>query len=104
MRDGGLALALVVIELKQELSLIESASRESNAVTAARLEVEVRARGFVTERLEYTDANGVLKVNIVGRKGEGTGGIAFLSHLDTVPGTSWTSDAWSPRIEGDRLV
>src|SRR5215204_6491117 len=97
-------MALDVVELTQELSRIESVSRNSNAAAANRLEEELRARGFVTERLEYSDANGVLKANVVGRKGEGTGGIAFLSHLDTVPGTGWTSDAWSPRIEGDRLV
>jgi acetylornithine deacetylase len=97
-------MALDVIELTKELSAIESVSRNSNAAAADRLDAELRARGFTTERLEYTDAAGVLKVNIVGRKGEGTGGIAFLSHLDTVPGTAWTTDAWSPRIEGDRLV
>lgn len=97
-------MALDVIELTRELSAIESMSHNSNAAAADRMEEELRARGFATERLEYTDANGVRKVNIVGRKGEGSGGIAFLSHLDTVPGTGWTSDAWSPRIEGDRLV
>lgn len=97
-------MALDVIELTKELVRIESVSRNSNAAAADRLEALLRERGFATERLEYTDANGVLKVNIIGKKGEGTGGIAFLSHLDTVPGTAWTSDAWDPRIEGDRMI
>lgn len=97
-------MALDVIELTKELVAIESVSSSSNAPAAERLETLLRERGFVTERLEYTDAKGVLKVNIVGRKGEGTGGIAFLSHLDTVPGTAWTSNAWEARIEGDRMI
>lgn len=97
-------MALDVVELTKELVAIESVSRNSNAAAADRLEAVLRENGFATERLEYTDAAGVRKANVVGRKGEGTGGIAFLSHLDTVPGTAWTTDAWAPRIEGDRLV
>lgn len=97
-------MALDVIDLTKALVAIDSVSRNSNAAAADRLEAIMRERGFETERLEYTDNNGVSKVNIVGRKGQGIGGLAFLSHLDTVPGTAWTSDAWAPRIEGDRLI
>ncbi len=97
-------MALDVIELTKELVRIESVSRNSNAAAADKLEAVLREAGFEVERLEYTDAVGVRKHNVIGRKGEGTGGIAFLSHLDTVPGTAWTSDAWDPRIEGTRMI
>ena len=97
-------MALDVIELTKELVAIESVSQNSNLAAADKLEAVLRDAGFAVERLEYTDANGVRKANVIGRKGEGTGGIAFLSHLDTVPGTAWTSDAWVPRIEGTRMI
>ena len=79
-------MPLDVIALTKELSAIPSVSADSNLPVAARFEEELRSRAFTVERLEYTDANGVRKVNLVAKKGEGTGGLAFLSHLDTVPG------------------
>ena len=33
------------------------------------------------------DAKGELKINLVGAKGPGTGGLGFFSHVDTVPVT-----------------
>jgi acetylornithine deacetylase len=97
-------MALDVLDLTRELVAIDSVSRNSNARAADWLEALLRDCGFATERLEYTDAAGVRKANVVGRKGAGTGGLAFLSHLDTVPGTGWTTDPWAPRIAGDRLI
>ena len=97
-------MALDVLALTKELVAIDSVSRNSNLTAADWLEALLRDRGFATERLEYTDAAGVRKANVVGRKGAGTGGLAFLSHLDTVPGSGWSTDAWSPRVEGDRLI
>ncbi len=97
-------MALDVIELTKELVAINSVSAESNCPAIDRLEAELRARGFETERLEYDDPKGVRKANVVGRKGSGTGGLAFLSHIDTVPGTGWDRDPWSPVIEGDRMI
>lgn len=97
-------MPLDVLALTKELVAIDSVSARSNAPAADRLEAEFRQRGFEVERLEYDDAAGVRKVNLVARKGEGTGGLAFLSHLDTVPGTNWDRDPWSPVVEGDRLI
>ena len=97
-------MPLDVLGLTKELVAIDSVSARSNAAAADRLEAEFRERGFEVERLEYDDAAGVRKVNLVARKGEGTGGLAFLSHLDTVPGTGWDRDPWSPIVEGDRLI
>jgi len=95
---------LDVIALTRELSAIPSVSAESNLPVADRLEEELRRRAFTVERLEYTDANGVRKANLVARKGAGSGGVAFLSHLDTVPGIGWDRDPWSPLVENDRLI
>lgn len=97
-------MPLDVVTLTQELSAIKSVSADSNFAVVDRLEAELRRHNFTIERLEYTDANGVRKANLVARKGHGTGGLAFLSHLDTVPGTGWDRDPWSPVVEGDRLI
>ena len=54
----------------------DSVSRNSNAAVAAVLEPALLEAGFAVEHVEYVDANGVQKVNLVGLKGEGTGGYA----------------------------
>ena len=43
--------------------------------------------GCEVERVEYKDPAGVLKVNLIGRKGPENGerGLALLGHIDTVP-------------------
>jgi acetylornithine deacetylase len=93
-----------VLALTKDLVAIDSVSARSNGPACDRLEAEFRERGFEVERLEYDDAAGVRKVNLVAKKGEGTGGLAFLSHIDTVPGTNWDRDPWTPVVEGSRLI
>ena len=60
--------------------------------------------GFSVERLERLDAAGVPKASLVAKRGAGSGGLAFLSHVDTVPGNSWSSDPLQARIESGRLI
>jgi acetylornithine deacetylase len=95
---------LDVVDVTKELVAIDSVSRQSNAAIADALEPVLRRCGFEIERLEYCDAHGTTKVNLVGLKGSGTGGLGFFSHVDTVPGTGWDRDPWTPAIEGDRLI
>jgi acetylornithine deacetylase len=96
--------ALDVVDVTKELVAIDSVSRQSNAAIADALEPVLRRCGFEIERLDYRDAHGTTKVNLVGLKGSGTGGLGFFSHVDTVPGTGWDRDPWTPAIEGDRLI
>jgi acetylornithine deacetylase len=67
------------------------------------IEAWLRAAGFELERLEYTYKNDERKVNLVAKKGEGTGGLAFLSHSGTVSGMEDEWDAFNPRVENGRL-
>lgn len=97
-------MPLDVVQLTRDLAAIRSVSAESNVAVTDLLEGVLRDRAFEVERLEYDDPHGVRKANVVARKGEGTGGLAFLSHLDTVPGTGWDRDPWQPALEGDRLI
>jgi acetylornithine deacetylase len=95
---------LDVVELTKDLVAVDSVSQRSNAAIADALEPVLARCGFEVERLEYRDANGERKVNLVGRKGPGAGGLGFFSHLDTVPGIGWDRDPWTPAVEGDRLI
>ncbi len=92
------------IELTKTLVRMPSVSSQSNASVSDYVETLLRDDGFETERLEYVDANGELKVNIIGRKGTGSGGFIMASHSDTVPGSTWTRNAWEPVIEGERMI
>ena len=56
----------------------------------------MRHLGFHTERIDYDDANGVRKANVVGRKGSGLGGMAYFGHTDVVPADPWFSDEYGP--------
>ncbi len=89
-----------------QLVQFPTVSNVSNAAICAYLESVLRSLGFELERLEYTDFAGVRKVNIIGKKGAGTGGMAYFAHTDTVPADSWFSSEhgpFEPRVSGDRL-
>ena len=92
-----------VIELTQNLVKMESVSKDSNAPISDYLQSILEELGCTIERLEYTDPNGELKVNVIGRLGEGKGGLAFCSHSDTVPGQEVDWDAFDPVIKDGRL-
>ena len=92
------------VELTRQLVAIDSVSRNSNAAVSDLLQQVLEGAGFEMERLEYDDPDGVRKVNLIGRRGAGSGGFGLFSHSDTVPGDNWSGDPWAPRVEGDRLV
>lgn len=82
---------LNVVELTKELVAIESESQHSNDAVSERIAAVMRAIGFEVERLAYDD-DGVEKVNVVGKLGQGEGGIGFFGHSDVVPG----GEGWAP--------
>jgi acetylornithine deacetylase len=93
-----------VLQLAQELVAIRSVSQWSNADISDYIETWLKAAGFdEIESLEYTCENDERKVNLIAKKGEGTGGLAFLSHSDTVPGMEDAWDAFDPVVENGRL-
>lgn len=92
-----------VISLTQELVAIRSETKESNAAVSDLLQSWLEAHHFSTERVTYIDVNGVEKVNLVAKLGEGSGGLGFFSHSDTVPGDPRQWEPWNPRIEGGKL-
>jgi acetylornithine deacetylase len=94
------------LEYTSDLVAFGSISSRSNADVSDYVEKVLNRLEFETERIEYTDAAGVKKVNVVGKKGAGKGGLAYFGHTDVVPADPWFSSEhgpFSPTVKGDRL-
>ncbi len=81
-----------VVAMTSELISFNSSSQRSNLEITDYLERSLRALEFEVERLEYRDDHDVPKASLVAKKGTGTGGLALLSHSDTVPAEGWDHD------------
>ena len=94
------------LEYTQELVKFPTVSNVSNASICGYLEDALKRLGFTTERIEYTDPAGVGKINIIGKKGSGTAGMAYFAHTDVVPADPWFSSEqgpFEPTVRGDKL-
>lgn len=90
----------------RELVAFPTVSASSNAAISEYLERLLKKLGFATERIEYVDSSGVDKVNVIGKKGPGTGGMAYFGHTDVVPADSWFSSEhgpFEPTVKADKL-
>jgi acetylornithine deacetylase len=67
------------------------------------IEAFFQKHDFELERLSYLDENGILKISLVARKGQGQGGIGFFSHSDTVPGAEDAWAAFQPVVKEGKL-
>lgn len=97
---------MTALDYARELVAFESTSCYSNLPVADHVEQTLRRLGFETERVEYDDAHGVRKANIIGKKGEGTGGLAYFAHTDVVPADPWFFDEhgpFEPTVKDGRL-
>jgi acetylornithine deacetylase len=81
------------VQLTREFVSYNSVSYLSNVDCANAMARRMREAGLKVERIAYRDPNGVPKLNLVGKKGSGTGGLALMGHNDVVPATGW---AWDP--------
>ena len=82
--------------LLRRLVEIDSTSTLSNLPMIELLEREVRALGFETRRLSWTDAAGVAKANLIAQRGP-PGGLALVGHTDCVP----YDPAWPSALAGE---
>ena len=74
-----------VLPVLRELVAIDSTSARSNLPMLDLLERHVRALGFATRRITWTDAAGVAKGNLIASRGGERGGLALVGHTDCVP-------------------
>jgi acetylornithine deacetylase len=84
------------LQLTSELVAIPSVSAESNIPASEVVRATLAGDGYDVEWLEFTDPSGVRKSNVVGRKGSGTGGLAYFAHTDTVPADTWSCPGHGP--------
>ncbi len=80
---------VTVVDYASELIRFESTSSLSNGPVTDYAESVLQELGCETERIEYQD-NGVLKANVIGRFGTGSGGLAYFGHTDVVPVDDWS--------------
>jgi acetylornithine deacetylase len=94
------------VEYARRLVSFDSVSRKSNVAVTDFADQTLRELGFETERLEYDDESGVRKASVVGKKGTGTGGLAYFGHTDVVPADRWFSSEhgpFEPTVKDGRL-
>src|SRR5262245_48834250 len=94
------------LEYAKELIAYDSVSSRSNVDITDWLEQRLRRMGFVNERIDYVDARGVPKANVVAKLGSGVGGVAYFGHTDVVPIASWhsaTDGPFTPAVRNGRL-
>ena len=92
-----------VVQLTSDLVRFPSVSDQSNAECAAFLCQRLEELAFDVETTSYQDSAGTRKVNVIGRRGPGSGGLAYLAHNDVVPATDWIKDPFSPYETDGRL-
>ncbi len=94
------------LDYTRELVSFGSISSMSNVEVCDYLERTLKKLEFETERIDYTDAAGVKKSNVVGKRGPGRGGLAYFGHTDVVPADNWFSSAhgpFAPTVKDGRL-
>lgn len=84
------------LQYAQDLIRFESTSSLSNVTISDYVQDALNRSSFSTERIEFEDSQGVRKVNIIGKKGEGKGGIAYFGHTDVVPADFWFTEEHGP--------
>ena len=92
-------------ELTQTLIGYNTVSPLSNVEVMDFLTETLKSIDCEVERVEYRDPAGVLKVNLIGRKGRNTDerGLALLGHIDTVPAIGWSMNPFEARIADGKM-
>ena len=99
-------LAMTALRYAKRLVEFDTTSCVSNSLISQYLEMKLTEHGFVVEKIEYRDKSNVQKTNLVAKKGDGYGGLAYCSHSDVVPAEKWFSKEFGPfepTISSDRL-
>ncbi|HET6328593.1 MAG TPA: M20 family metallopeptidase [Planctomycetaceae bacterium] len=94
------------LDYTRDLVSFGSISSVSNVDVCDHLERVLKSLEFETERIDYLDAAGVKKSNVVGKRGSGRGGLAYFGHTDVVPADNWFSaehGPFTPTVKDGRL-
>lgn len=77
------------IDYASEMIRFDSRWYLTNSEIGDYVEAVLQRLQFETERIEYTDEDGLRKVNVIGRRGSGSGGLAYFGHTDVVTTADW---------------
>ena len=93
------------LSIARDLVAVPSVSSQSNAPVSEVIAERLRRMDFAIERQEFTDPAGVPQVNVIGKKGNGSGGLAYFAHSDVVPATTWkcAHGPFEPSVRDGRL-
>ena len=94
------------IKYLEQLVAFDSTSRNSNCEITSHIRGILQNLGFQCETVDYVDRKGVNKSNVVAKKGDGLGGLAYFAHSDVVPADDWQfadSGPFAPLVKGDRF-
>ena len=91
------------VQLARELIAIPSETTASNEAVCDFLQTWLESRDFEVERVTYMNPEDTAKVNLIAKRGGGSGGLGFFSHSDTVPGDPRNWDPFDPVIQDDKL-
>jgi len=97
---------LDALEYACSLVAVPSVSRDSNVAVSDVAQAHLTQLGFEVERQQFLDPNGVPKVNVIGKKGAGAGGLAYFCHTDVVPADTWSvpdHGPFQPTVREGRL-
>jgi acetylornithine deacetylase len=89
-----------------QLVEVPSVSLQSNSAVSDVVATILNSLQFEVERQEFLDPHGVPKVNLIGKRGTGTGGVAYFGHTDVVPATTWSCrehGPFDPTVKNGRL-
>src|ERR1700722_18626795 len=89
------------LKLLKDMVAIDSRSFVSNFEIADLISNELK--NWELEFIDYLDARGVKKRNIVAHNPASESTLAFAGHLDTVPDTGWTRNPFELAIENGRI-
>ncbi len=87
-------------KLTRDLVVFPSVSDVSNEAVSQFVADQLAAMSFEVEWHQYQDGKGQSKVSLVGKRGPGEGGVAYLAHTDVVPAEDWSLDFCGP-FEGE---
>lgn len=94
------------VEYASQLVAVPSISAQSNAPVSQVVQSIFRSLGMTVEYQQFEDPAGIPKVNVIGKLGSGTGGLAYFGHTDVVPVTSWSVQdhgPFQPTVRDGRL-
>jgi acetylornithine deacetylase len=87
-----------VVDLLCEMIAIDSRSSVSNVPLANFMQSQLDH--WEIERIDYVDAQGIAKTNIVAADPESASPLAFAGHLDTVSPAGWNTDPFRAANRG----